>query len=74
MRLKLIILFALLSIYCSSQVNNRKIKTDLSNNSDKILIVYLSRTNNTKAVAEIINKKVGGKLVAYVSIRSHYNE
>ncbi|HEX5154361.1 MAG TPA: flavodoxin [Parafilimonas sp.] len=30
----------------------------------KILIVYLSRTNNTKAVAEIIQNKVGGTLVA----------
>src|SRR5579864_7389137 len=30
----------------------------------KILIVYLSRTNNTKAVAEIIHSYVGGKLVA----------
>jgi flavodoxin len=30
----------------------------------KILIVYLSRTNNTKAIAEIIQQKVGGKLVA----------
>jgi len=30
----------------------------------KILIVYLSRTNNTKAVADIIHEKVGGKLVA----------
>jgi len=30
----------------------------------KILIVYLSRTKNTKAVAEIIHKKVGGELVA----------
>jgi len=30
----------------------------------KVLIVYLSRTNNTKAVAEIIQGKVGGKLVA----------
>ena len=32
--------------------------------SKKILIVYLSRTNNTKAIAEIIQKKVGGTLVA----------
>jgi flavodoxin len=32
--------------------------------SDKILIVYLSRTNNTKTIAEIIHKKVGGTLVA----------
>jgi flavodoxin len=30
----------------------------------KILIVYLSRTNNTEAVADIIHEKVGGKLVA----------
>lgn len=30
----------------------------------KILIVYLSRTNNTKAVAQIIQKNVGGTLVA----------
>lgn len=30
----------------------------------KILIVYLSRTNNTKAVADIIHEKVGGNLVA----------
>ncbi|MBO0935881.1 flavodoxin [Fibrella sp. HMF5335] len=32
--------------------------------SDKILIVYLSRTNNTRALAEMIHKQVGGKLVA----------
>ena len=32
--------------------------------SKKILIVYLSRTNNTKAVAEIIQKNVWGTLVA----------
>ena len=30
----------------------------------KILIVYLSRTNNTKTVADIIHEKVGGKLVS----------
>jgi len=28
------------------------------------LIVYLSRTNNTKAIAELIQKEVGGKLVS----------
>ncbi|MEZ2415547.1 flavodoxin family protein [Muriicola sp. E247] len=31
---------------------------------DDILIVYLSRTNNTKTVAEIIQNEVGGDLVA----------
>jgi flavodoxin len=31
--------------------------------SNKVLIVYLSRTNNTKAVAEIIQKNIGGTLM-----------
>jgi flavodoxin len=35
-----------------------------STSSKKILIVYLSRTNNTKIIAEIIHKNVGGTLVA----------
>lgn len=30
----------------------------------KVLIVYLSRTNNTRALADIIHKHVGGSLVA----------
>lgn len=38
---------------------------EASTEKDKsILIVYLSRTNNTEAVAEIIHKNIGGKLVA----------
>jgi flavodoxin len=32
--------------------------------SKKILIAYLSRTNNTKAVAEIIHNNVGGDIIA----------
>jgi flavodoxin len=32
--------------------------------STKTLIIYLSRTGNTKAVAEMIHNNVGGKLVA----------
>jgi len=39
----------------------------------KILIVYLSRTNNTKAIAEIIHKNVGGTLVA-VELEKPYPE
>ncbi|HLP75144.1 MAG TPA: flavodoxin [Bacteroidales bacterium] len=38
-----------------------------------ILIVYLSRTNNTKAVAEMIQRKVGGKLVA-IELQKPYPE
>ncbi len=32
--------------------------------SSSIAIVYLSRTNNTKALAEMIQEKVGGELIA----------
>jgi len=41
----------------------QKITGDTLKNK-KVLIVYLSRTKNTKAVAEIIHKKVGGDLVS----------
>lgn len=40
------------------------IEKDDSLQGKEILIVYLSRTKNTKAVAEIIHKKIGGDLVA----------
>jgi flavodoxin len=48
-------------ISCSSKSQNTIAKNV---NQENILIVYLSRTNNTKAIAEIIQKNVGGKLVA----------
>jgi len=60
----LTVFFGLIWLCCSSQVNDAKPKVDLTDRSEKILIVYLSRTNNTKAIAEIIHGQVGGKLVA----------
>jgi flavodoxin len=39
-------------------------KTQEPSTDKKILIVYLSRTKNTKAIAEIIRQNVGGDLVA----------
>jgi len=39
--------------------NSQRVPTE-----ENTLIVYLSRTNNTKAIAEIIHQKVGGTLVA----------
>jgi flavodoxin len=39
----------------------------------KILIVYLSRTNNTKAIAEIIRGNVGGDLIA-IELEKPYPE
>lgn len=39
-------------------------KSQTPTTDSKVLIVYLSRTNNTKAIAEIIQKEVDGTLVA----------
>ncbi|HKH59409.1 MAG TPA: flavodoxin, partial [Flavitalea sp.] len=50
---------------CSlSQVKDVNDRMGPSLDPDKVLIVYLSRTNNTKAIAKIIHKNVGGTLVA----------
>lgn len=52
----------LLSVTAGAQqgpTKNQRLPTE-----KKILIVYLSRTNNTKAIADIIHEKVGGKVVA----------
>jgi flavodoxin len=54
-----IFLFLIIGFCISSGCSNAQ-----SMPSKKILIVYLSRTNNTKAVAEIIQRDVGGTLVA----------
>jgi flavodoxin len=65
--------FLLISACSSSQSKDSNAKVDSAINSDKILIVYLSRTNNTKAIAEIIHKNVGGKLVA-IELEKPYPE
>jgi len=46
---------------------------ELKKEKGKLLIVYLSRTNNTKQVAEIIQKEVGGDLVA-LELKEPYPE
>lgn len=51
----LTLLYILISVSCSSHMKDT---------SSDILIVYVSRTNNTKAVAEIIHEYVGGKMVS----------
>jgi len=56
--------YLLISACSSTQTKNINAGMDSALNSGKTLIVYLSRTNNTKAVAEIIQKNVGGTLVA----------
>src|SRR5688572_16593151 len=62
---QMLLTFFLLIIGCSSsQTKESNAGIDSAVSSDKILIVYLSRTNNTKAIAEIIHNNTGGKLVA----------
>jgi flavodoxin len=61
----LLLAFFLLIWACSSsQTEDIQANMDATLGPDKVLIVYLSRTNNTKAIAEIIHKNVGGTLVA----------
>ena len=59
----LLAFFLLISACSSSQTKNSNAKIDNTKSSDKVLIVYLSRTNNTKTIAEIIHRNVGGTLV-----------
>lgn len=63
MKLSLLSIFLLVSLtsFCQTKSGNPGGNTQVA--SEKILIVYLSRTKNTKAVAEMIHKEVGGKLV-----------
>ena len=63
-----VLLLAISTIFCltsgspraqQSRANSLRVPTEKNT-----LIGYLSRTNNTKAIAEIIHQKVGGTLVA----------
>jgi flavodoxin len=58
--LLLLIIFSIAGCSSAQQVNS---VADMPKPDRKILIVYLSRTNNTKAVAELIHDEVGGKIV-----------
>lgn len=61
----LLLTFFLLISSCSSfPENGARYEMKVSSDTSKVLIVYLSRTNNTKAIAEIIHEHVGGTLVA----------
>jgi flavodoxin len=63
--IQILLAFSVLISSCSPSVTKyNNAKADSVINPDKILIIYLSRTNNTKAIAEIIQKNTGGTLVA----------
>lgn len=53
--------FLVLSIICFTVVCTQARQTVVKR---QVLIVYLSRTNNTKTIAEIIHSSVGGQLVS----------
>ncbi|GGC15632.1 MULTISPECIES: flavodoxin family protein [Dyadobacter] len=70
----LLLAFLFLVSACSSTQTERiDAETGPEKAAGKILIVYLSRTKNTKAVAEMIQKTVGGKLVA-IELEKPYPE
>jgi len=70
----IILAFSFLISSCSpSGTKNNYAIEDSTIDSSKILIVYLSRTNNTKTIAEIIHKNAGGTLVA-LELKKPYPE
>jgi len=72
--IQILLAFSFLISSCSpSGTKNNYAKEDSTIDSSKILIVYLSRTNNTKTIAEIIHKNVGGSLVA-LELKTPYPE
>lgn len=63
MKLILLSIFLFTSLLGSCQTEPETSLENAQIASDKICIVYLSRTKNTKAVAEMIKEQVGGTLV-----------
>lgn len=64
MKYFILFIFLLSSLSCTSQTQTEAVSNPVETDSDKILIVYLTRTKNTKALAEMIQEKVGGALVS----------
>jgi flavodoxin len=59
----LLLLLTICSLAGCAKAQQPTAEITLSKPDRKVLIVYLSRTNNTKAVAEFIHDEVGGTLV-----------
>ena len=66
-------LFLLTSVCSACQMKEVGPEKNSLSEASNVLIVYLSRTNNTKAIAEIIHEYVGGKLVA-LQLKNPYPE
>ncbi len=66
----LLLTLSILFCACSTSEFKDSITTgNTGSDTSKILIVYLSRTNNTKAVAQMIHQNVGGTMVALELIK-----
>ncbi len=63
----------MISICSSCQTKESDAEMKPAFNPEKILIVYLTRTNNTKVIAEIIHENVGGTLMA-LELKTPYPE
>ena len=50
-------------IALSNSVHANALPMTVTQDDNRVLIVYLTRTQNTAAVANLIQQKVGGKLV-----------
>lgn len=59
-----LLMIAFMVVCLLSGVSTAQQQRQLLHPENKVLIVYLSRTNNTKAVAEMIQRRTGGRLVA----------
>lgn len=63
--MQMLLAFSMMVSGCfMSGIKKINTETDARLDTAKVLIVYLSRTSNTKTIAEIIYNNVGGKLVA----------
>ncbi|GAA4437413.1 hypothetical protein GCM10023188_31580 [Pontibacter saemangeumensis] len=72
--IQLLLAFSLLFSACSSApTEDIEAKTETAVDPDKVLIVYLSRTNNTKAIADIIHGYMGGTMLA-LELKEPYPE
>ncbi|MFV5692074.1 flavodoxin [Flavobacterium sp. LT1R49] len=73
MMMMMMMAFCLLSSCSNAQETTASVEVKQIGTDKKTLIVYLSRTNNTKAVAEMIQHNIGGDLVV-IELKKPYPE
>lgn len=66
-------LFLLISTCFHLQAGENNVPIETQFGSEKNLIVYLSRTQNTKAIAVIVQEQIGGTLV-FLELKNPYPE